>query len=94
MDKTTAIQKLQRSIDQLNQGVGQSTSEASFKRWRRDTHVAIENIFGSNSRHADEFNKIRFTPMAFSSGTDWHEPFMRGLSTARATLESMIQEIE
>lgn len=67
-----------------------------FSKWRRDTEVAIERIFGPGSRHVDDFKNVRYSlSFATSSTTDneWEQAYREGLARANAILESLIDEI-
>lgn len=67
-----------------------------FSKWRRDTEVAIERIFGADSRNVTDFNSIRYSLTVFSSGTPdyrFHQAYVEGLEKADAILASMVDEI-
>lgn len=68
-----------------------------FKKWHRDTGVAIERIFGKGGRHLEDFNTVTYHLGAFSSATPEHkfdERYRDGIDSACAVLESMIEELE
>jgi len=68
-----------------------------FKKWHRDTEVAIERIFGEKTRHSQDFENISYSLMAFTSGTPdsaFEEAYRRGVRTAITVIESFIDEIE
>lgn len=67
-----------------------------FTKWQRDTEVAIERIFGRDSRHKNDFTEVSYSLGAFSSSTPDHEfqqAYVRGLDNATAVLSSLIDEI-
>ncbi|MFT4254898.1 MAG: hypothetical protein QM608_20740 [Caulobacter sp.] len=96
MNKTQAITLLEQQRDAV-QGLGaKGDSSTEFKQWRRDTQVAIERIFGQ-TRNIKDFDDIRYGLIAFTSSTPDHQfraAYQRGLATAVAVLNSMIDEIE
>lgn len=67
-----------------------------FKKWQRDTEVAIERVFGADGRNIEDFKKIRYSLSAYTNHTPDHEfieAYRRGLRNAEAVLASMIDEI-
>jgi len=68
-----------------------------FKKWKRDTQITIEKIFGKDSRNINDFNEIRFRLGAYSASIPdygFQEAYVRDLQTADAVLSSMIEEIQ
>jgi predicted nucleotide-binding protein len=68
----------------------------AFEKWKRDTRVAITNIFGSSTAHIQDFEKIRFTLHSSSLATlefEYQEAYVEGLQNSVAILESMLEEI-
>lgn len=68
-----------------------------FVKWKRDTKVAITNIFGSNTENLKDFDKITFTLSVSSTLTppsEFHKAYLRGLTKSAAILQSMIDEID
>jgi DpnII restriction endonuclease len=68
-----------------------------FKKWHRDTSVAIERIFGKDGRHLKDFTSISYHLGAFSSSTPDHkftEAYLHGIENACAVINSMIDELE
>lgn len=98
MKKQQSIDILRRQCELINNlRDNRSSDNPLFKKWERDTEVAIEKIFGGQSRHLAEFKKIRYTLIAFSTSTQDFEfvrAYRRGLEDAAAILRSMIDEIE
>jgi len=96
-EKTQAIERivsLQNEIRGLRSEV--DNSAPAFKRWRRNVEVAITNIFGSNTRHQDDFKTIRYGLSIVTSNTPadaWHRVYLDGLASAEAILQSMVDEI-
>ena len=95
--KTDAIGKINRQIAEIASIRTKRRFSPDFKKWYRDTEIALEHIFGPNARHIQDFNQISFRFSAYSSSTTsalWEERFRKGLEDAERILSSMIQEIE
>ena len=111
-DKSRAKNLLQRHLDRipvliqsaldLIPTLGQLVDSPEFTKWERDTRLAIENIFGQNSRNAEDFNNIDYYPNPVYLSDDSEEydfhlyraAYIEGLEKAEAILQSMIGEIE
>ncbi|HQR16550.1 MAG TPA: hypothetical protein PLZ37_18475 [Nitrospira sp.] len=97
LKKTEAIQKLQRQMKAVDAIPLSPSFSPEFKRWKRNTEVAIENIFGNESRHLKDFDDIRFNLGFVCTGMPdsvFDEAFRDGMIDAKAILSSLIQEIE
>lgn len=97
MDANRAIEILerQREVAQKLQSVQRFSPE--FKKWQRDTEIAIERIFSADSRNISDFVDIYYSLSAFSTGTPdskFQRAYVRGLQEADAILASMIDEIQ
>ena len=82
------------SIDQLKQ---LPRFSPQFKKWCRDTEVAISNTFGDKPKYAKDFTDIRYIPIVISSNMPYSDDqgfYVRGLESAASVIESMIDEIE
>ena len=65
-----------------------------FNKWRRETEIAIEHIFGKETRHSKDFTKISFFPMVSGTTDSLIERiYQRGVETAITVLSSFIDEI-
>ena len=94
VNKSKSIEQLQELLDDVPALKQDGHDSHEFKKWRRNTKVAIAHIFGENSSHVSEFNRVSYLPsVIFGRGTDYHGPYVRGLDSATALLESMIEEI-
>lgn len=96
LSKSDAIAKLQKQIDEIELIRTKPRFSSEFKKWHRDTEVAIENIFGNETRHLKDFNDISYSFSAFTSSTsdsEFHQRFLKGLEDARQIIVSMIEEI-
>lgn len=67
-----------------------------FKKWIRDTEVAIANTFGEETRHIRDFKDIRYSGPIYMGGFEIDETphYLEGLSEAETVLTSFIDEIE
>lgn len=96
LSKEKATEKISSLIEQINELQKIKRGSAQFKKWIRDTQVALEHIFGKESRHISDFNKIRYPEgVSFDSTFDheFQQRYVKGLETARHVLASMIDEI-
>ena len=84
--KAQAIKRLRKALDAIPALEGLDTDSSEFKRWRRSTGIAITNTFGDESRHIREFYDIDYFSRSAS--------YLRGLKSATALLQSMIEEVE
>lgn len=94
--KHTAVIRLSRSLDRIEELKSYSINSPQFTKWRRDTEIAIENVFGDEK--IEDFKKIRFTPMSYIPGhpdlqLQMHIHYKRGLDNASAIIESMVDEV-
>jgi hypothetical protein len=58
MDKEQAVAKLSSLIAEIGRLKGLSHSNSELTKWHRNTQIALEKIFGSNSRHIPDFNSV------------------------------------
>jgi len=96
LSKEEAFAKLQRQLDQIEDLMRKPSSSPEFTKWHRDTEVAIERIFGQETRHLADFNDISYNLMVFSPDTpDYHfeQAYRDGLELARSVLHSFIDEV-
>lgn len=98
-----AIHKLENLRNQINNLHNYNEDSPIFSEWRRNVEIAIENIFGVNTRHLSDFRKIQYSPtiIVFSTDDDYdnsdysyRESFISGLMTAKSLFNSLIQEIK
>ncbi len=65
--------------------------------WQRETEVAIERIFSTDSRNLKDFSDISYSPGVWYSGMPEStkvNSYNKGMETARQYLASMIQELD
>jgi hypothetical protein len=98
MDRQRALELVQGQIGVL-ETLRYVENNPQFDKWQRDTRVVLENIFGAESRHVEEFKSIHFWSRIL--GRDHEENQQRdrkafdvGKSEAKAFLLSVITEIE
>lgn len=95
--KEKAAEKIAELIERIDGLKKIERGSAQFKKWIRDTQVALEHIFGKESRHITDFNQIRYSLSAFSGSTPEHkfqQRYIEGLENAKHVLVSMIEEIQ
>src|SRR5215207_265703 len=77
ISKARAKEILQGLINRIEGLKALHAAHEQFNRWKRDTEVAIENIFSSDSRHIKDFQRITYWPpppiavVARRDGTVW-----------------------
>ena len=94
--KQDAIARLQDALGTIAGLKSVSRKSPEFQKWQRNTKIAIKNTFDQDSGHVEEFSAVDYSLWAFGADTpesEFHEAYVRGLETAEAMLESMIQEI-
>lgn len=97
MNKAQAIALLEQQRDVTETLGNADDSRPEFKKWRRDTQIVIERIFGKETRNLKDFDDLRYGLIAFTSSTpdrEFHAAYRRGLASAAAVLNSMIDEIK
>ena len=97
--KAKALERLRRALDAIPElrELQDRSSSPELKKWRRNTEIAITNTFGEDSRHIEDFKRIPYVLRVISRSTRDYErqqAYLRGLESAAAILESMIEEIE
>lgn len=96
MKKQQSIEILARQREITKALAIMDPSDPAFTKWKRDTEVAIERIFGAQSRNLADFKDVRYTLMMFTTSTpdsEFIRAYQSGLETAAAILSSMIDEI-
>jgi hypothetical protein len=97
MDKQEALTRLQKQLDQIPKLKKRQSFSNEFKKWRRDTQVTIQRIFGENTRHIKDFDDVSYSLVVFTTMTPDHEfdeKFHEGLDEAASILESLIDEVK
>jgi predicted nucleotide-binding protein len=94
--KAALLNRLQSALQPIPFLKKQRHGGPIFKKWRRDTEIAIAHMFGDRSRHVKDFTSITYT-MAFCWNTtpdsEFQKAYVNGLESAAAVLESMFDEV-
>ena len=96
MDANRAIEILERQRKTARELQSANAYSPEFEKWRRDTEIAIERIFSSDSRNVSDFLDIQYSLSFFTNGTPesaFQSAYVSGLKEADAILLSMIDEI-
>lgn len=96
MDVAQVNTILTRQRDAIGGLLNIRRDDPAFDKWKRDTQIALERIFGTNSRHISDFNSVSFLPSPVFVGmteSDWIQGRARGLGKAEAILGSMLCEV-
>jgi hypothetical protein len=97
MTDLEAISLLEEQRSKIGSLKSRMRGSQEFKKWHRDTRVAVQKVFGEQSKHILEFEGIRYNPSVnsrFSTDAALHTRYLSGLESADAVLESMIDEIK
>ena len=97
LSKGEAKERIQKLIDQIRVLVAIKRGSPEFTKWRRDTRVALENIFSDIPERVEEFTAISYSLGMSSNRTpesSFQNAYVRGLRRAEAILQSMVGEIE
>lgn len=90
--KEKASEKIGTLIKRIDELKEIKRGSVQFKKWIRDTQVALEHIFGKESRHITDFNQIRYSLYVVSSSTpeyEFQQRYVEGLENAKQVLVSM-----
>lgn len=102
MEKEQAIQILQQQLNLANDFLKKAkysniTASQEFIKWKRDTSIAVEHIFGAKSKHLQELKHIRFTPTVLITtqiSNSIYTAATNGINRCSGLLASMIKEVE
>ena len=95
--KTKSLERLRRALGDAPEVERGGKGSSLFKKWRRNTSVAISNTFGEDSENVSEFKRISYSPVISFGATSepqYQQAFQSGMSSAKSLLESMMEEIE
>ena len=90
--KSKAIERLQKVLDEIPELKQLDRNSPEFKKWQRNTKVAITQTFGNDSQHITDFDNISFSAFS-SSDSVLQKAYVDGLESAAPVLASMIEEI-
>ncbi len=98
MEKKKAVEKLKRQQSLIEELKNKNDESPEFRKWTRDTDVAIKKIFPDvHDGH------LRFINIQYHRASSWAEAgrgvshpnqYWKGLEEAKALLQSLIEEIE
>ena len=91
--KSQARSRFNKALDQIPHLMQMDSASEDFIRWERRTRIAIINTFGKESGHLQEFDDISFLPLLLEADL-FQGAYEGGLTRAKATLESMLEEID
>jgi predicted nucleotide-binding protein len=95
MEKEKAKQILNSLVNRTYELQKMKRNSPSFEKWKRDARIAITNIFGPNTEHIKEFEKIRFIASGMYVLENDHQlAYIKGVVRAGAILASMVEEID
>ena len=89
--KVNALERLQRALDAIPDLKQLNAESEDFVKWRRDTKVAIANIFGDSSSQLEDFENTRYRRTYPYGG---NSRYLESLVSATAVLKSLVNEIE
>ncbi len=95
--KENAIKKIETLTSQIESLKNIKRFSSEFEKWQRDTEIALEYIFGQDSRHVKDFNDINYSMSVWTNTTPdsvFQDRYTKGLETAEAILSSMVNEIQ
>jgi len=81
MQVSRAIEILTRQRDAIPRLKGLPSDNQEFTKWKHDTEVAIQRIFGETSRHYNDFSDISYSLMVFTTSTpdyEFERAYVRG----------------
>ena len=96
INKDKAIARLRSVLDVIPELKHLPGGSRKFKKWRRDTRLAVSNVFGDDPRYVNEFATIQYSRDESLAGiplVEYGRDYDQGLESAGALLESMIDEI-
>ena len=95
--KTLTKGRLQKVLNQIPELKQLRRDSIEFKKWQRDTEVAISNAFGQSSDQVEKFRNIRFfSTIVVGPRSDLlhQQAYDSGLKSTDALLQSLIDEVD
>jgi predicted nucleotide-binding protein len=97
MKKHEAIERLNALVKRTSDLQNQRPFSEDFKKWRYDVRAALKHVFPREKEYVTDFDEISYI-LSFSSNlttdNDHQEAFRGGLRSARAMLQSRIDEVD
>ena len=90
LPKIQAATRLHKQIDEIQEVKKSLPSSPLFVKWRRDTEVVIQSIFGEATRHIIDFTNV-FVLLDY---TNEYNEYAKIMDKAKAILESLHYEIQ
>jgi len=96
MDKKLAISLLLKQKEEIETLRSSTYSDAKFKKWKRDTVVALKNIFYNDESYINDFENISFNILWVMDEhpEEDYAHFQHGIDIAKSIIQSFIDEIE
>lgn len=97
MTKQDAKNKLEALLARAKPLVSSPSGSQEFRKWYRDTEIAIERIFGEQTRHSKDFTDVEYSLTFYTNSTPeskFTEAYRQGVCTAISIIESFIDEVE
>ena len=97
MQKSEALKKLNTLKEEAKPLLNMPSGNQAFNKWHRNTEIAIEQIFGNETRHSQDFNDISYSLFAFTNETldsEFENAYRRGIESAITLIDSFIEEID
>ena len=95
--KEKSIERLRSALLAIEALKPLSMRSPQFRKWRRDTEVAISNTFAEKPGYVNEYTNISYSPGFYASGMStsaFRRHYVNGLDSVAALLRSMIDEID
>ena len=96
LTKQEAIQKLDALVSRIPSLEKQKRFSEDFEKWKHDARALLKYAFPNGKEYTKEFDDIPYSLGIFTSGTPdsaFEGAFRSGLGSARAMLQSRIDEI-
>lgn len=95
--KEKYISALKKQVEQVDNLANIRRFSPEFEGWRTKTASLLERIFGKESTHYSNFHAVRYSLGIYSAKTQdsrFQEAYRKGLYSAKAILNSIIEELE
>ncbi len=93
IEREKALKILNQQLDLISEIKNKPALGSEFKKWKRDTEIAIQKIFGKDTRHIKDFTDIKYHFATTHTQSKKNERFRRGLDNAGSILQSFIDEL-
>jgi hypothetical protein len=96
LTKEQAIQKLDALISRIDSVEKQKMFSEDFKRWQHDGRALLKHVFPDDKEYVKDFDDISYSLSFATDRTpdrEFEQAFNKGLGSARAMLQSRIDEV-